>query len=91
MGYSDTTSNHFMCLHAGLSSFYGPSIMAGFGENGGLHETLKNSIQKTLFENKAIGQIKPSSEGWTNEMLYSKTKNKALGKTAESLVFQLVR
>ena len=45
MGYSDTTSNHFMCLHAGLSSFYGPSIMAGFGENGGLHETLKNSIQ----------------------------------------------
>ena len=63
MGYSDTTSNHFMCLHAGLSSFYGPIIMAGFGENGGLHETLKNSIQKTLFENKAIGQIKPSSEG----------------------------
>ena len=55
------------------------------------HETLKNSIQKTLFENKPIGQIRPSSEGWTNEMLYSKTKNKALGKTAESLVFQLVR
>ena len=79
MGYSDTTSNHFMCLHAGLSSFYGPSIMAGFGENGGLHETLKNSIQKTLFENKPIGQIRPSSEGWTNEMLdWGEPKNQEI-------------
>lgn len=69
LGYSDTTANHFMCLKAGLSSFYGPSIMAGFGENCGLHHLLQNSIHKTLFENKPIGQIIPSPDGWTNEML----------------------
>ena len=69
MGYSDTTVNHFMCLHAGLSSFYGPSIMAGFGENCGLHQFLKNSVQKTLFSNEVIGKIEPSAEGWTNEIL----------------------
>lgn len=69
IGYSDTTANHFMCMKAGLSSFYGPCIMAGFGENGGYHQLFSDSIRKTLFENKTIGQIKPSPEGWTNEAL----------------------
>lgn len=69
LGYSDTTANHFMCLKAGISSFYGPSIMAGFGENGGLHNFLKESVSKTLFDNSIIGEIKPSVEGWINEML----------------------
>ncbi len=69
LGYSDTTANHFMCFKAGITSFYGPSIMSGFGENGGLHTLLKESIFKTLFNNKTIGEIKPSIEGWTNEML----------------------
>ena len=69
LGYSDTTANHFMCLKAGIISFYGPSIMAGFGENGGLHTFLKESVRKTLFDNKTIGEIKPSPEGWTNQML----------------------
>lgn len=69
MGYSDTTVNHFMCLHAGLSSFYGPSIMAGFGENCGLHQFLKSSVKKTLFSDEIIGKIEPAAEGWTNEIL----------------------
>ncbi len=34
IGYSDTTITHFICYKAGIVSFYGPSIMAGFGENG---------------------------------------------------------
>lgn len=42
MGYSDTTVTHFMCMKAGLRSFYGPAIMAGFAENAGMHEYLKN-------------------------------------------------
>ena len=69
MGYSDTTVNHFMCLYAGLSSFYGPSIMSGFGENGGLHNLFKESVRKTLFSEDVIGTIMPSTDGWTNEML----------------------
>src|SRR4051794_24882965 len=36
MGYSDTTVTHFACWKAGLSSFYGPSFMAGFAENAGM-------------------------------------------------------
>jgi len=36
MGYSDTTITHMACVKAGLVSFYGPSIMAGFAENGGM-------------------------------------------------------
>ena len=36
MGYSVTTITHFACFKAGLVSFYGPAIMAGFAENGGI-------------------------------------------------------
>ena len=38
LGFSDTTAIHLACLTAGLTSFYGPSIMAGFAENGGMHD-----------------------------------------------------
>ena len=36
LGYSDSTVTHFAFLKAGVTSFYGPSLMAGFDENGGL-------------------------------------------------------
>ena len=32
MGYSDTTVSHFMMNKAGVVSYYGPSVMAEFGE-----------------------------------------------------------
>lgn len=69
MGYSDTTATHFMCLKAGLRSFYGPSIMSGFAENGGLHDYMRDSVAKTIFSNQMIGDIRNSQEGWTNEHL----------------------
>lgn len=68
LGYSDTTVAHFFCMHAGLSSFYGPSIMAGFGENGGLPSYLKESVKRTLFSSEAIGEITPSDQ-WTWDFL----------------------
>ena len=37
IGFSDTTSLHLACYAAGITSFYGPSLMAGFAENGGIH------------------------------------------------------
>lgn len=67
MGYSDTTVTNFICLRAGLRSFYGPSIMAGFAENGGIHDYLEQSVRTNLFTNKAAGQIENSKEGWTIE------------------------
>ena len=42
LGYSDPTVLHFGCLKAGLGSFYGPTIMAGFAENGGMHAYAEN-------------------------------------------------
>ena len=49
MGYSDTLITHFACLKAGVVSFYGPAIMAGFGENGGLFPYMVDSVRRTLF------------------------------------------
>jgi len=69
LGYSDTTVTHFACLKAGLVSFYGPSIMAGFGENGGLFDYMISSVRKTLFRAEPIGRIAPNANGWTTEVL----------------------
>lgn len=37
IGFSDSTITHFLCLKAGLTSFYGTSTLVGFAENGGMH------------------------------------------------------
>ena len=68
MGYSDTTVSHFACMAAGLRSFYGPAIMAGFGENGGLIPYMTESVRKTLFTENPIGHIPAHQDGWTAEM-----------------------
>jgi muramoyltetrapeptide carboxypeptidase LdcA involved in peptidoglycan recycling len=67
MGYSDTTISHFACYKAGLSSFYGPSIMAGFGENGGLHPYMAQAVKKMLCNSAAPGIWEPDTSGWVSE------------------------
>jgi len=81
MGYSDSTISHFMCLKAGVSSYYGPSIMAGFAENGGLIPFMKKSVEKTLFSNHIIGKIEDNQDGyvikqhnWNDESLLDSTR-----------------
>ncbi len=69
MGYSDTTITHLACFRAGLVSFYGPSIMAGFGENGGMFPYMVDSVRRTLFSAEPVGEIVPSTGGWTAEFL----------------------
>ncbi|MDF2973516.1 MAG: Muramoyltetrapeptide carboxypeptidase [Microvirga sp.] len=69
LGYSDPTVLHFGCLKAGLCSFYGPTIMSGFAENGGMHAYAENALRKAIFENGDIGEIAPNLEGWTVEHL----------------------
>src|SRR5919106_6044978 len=49
MGYSDTTITHMACFKAGLVSFFGPSIMAGFCENGSMFSFIVNSGRRSLF------------------------------------------
>jgi len=69
MGYSDTTISHFACWKAGLSSFYGPSFLAGFAENAGIFPYMVDSVRQTLFSADPIGKIQPNTEGWTVEFL----------------------
>ncbi|KAA3510155.1 LD-carboxypeptidase [Agrobacterium rosae] len=67
LGYSDTTALHFACMAAGVSSFYGPSIMSGFAENGGVHGYTADGVRKALFRAEPLGEIQPNLEGWTCE------------------------
>lgn len=69
MGYSDTTVTLLACLAAGLVSFYGPAMMAGFGENGGLFAYMVDSVHATLFSSSPIGIVEPNTDGWTVEFL----------------------
>jgi muramoyltetrapeptide carboxypeptidase LdcA involved in peptidoglycan recycling len=69
MGYSDTTVSHFVCLKAGLRSYYGPAILTGFAENTGMHDYLIQSVRRSVFSGGVIGAIENSKEGWTDEHL----------------------
>lgn len=69
LGFSDTTVNHFMCLKAGLSSFYGPAVMTAFAENIEMHAYSIQGIKRILFANEVIGELPQNKEGWTKEHL----------------------
>lgn len=69
LGFSDTTSLHLACHAAGLVSFYGPSVMAGFAENGGMHSYTISGIRQALFQGDPIGLIAANDEGWTADRL----------------------
>ncbi|MDE0196094.1 MAG: LD-carboxypeptidase, partial [bacterium] len=69
MGYSDTTVTHCVCRKAGVVSFYGPSFMAGFGENAGMFGYMVDSVRRTLFGADPIGLLPPNESGWTVEQM----------------------
>ncbi|MBV8728246.1 MAG: LD-carboxypeptidase, partial [Acidobacteriia bacterium] len=67
LGYSDSTVTHFAFLKAGVVSFYGPSLMAGFDENGGLLSYMAESVRQILFAPSPSVLISPNTDGWTIE------------------------
>ncbi|AQX07780.1 S66 family peptidase [Elizabethkingia ursingii] len=69
LGFSDTTVTHMACYKAGLTSFYGTSVLVGFAENGGMHQYQIEDIKRTLFSAEPVGQILPNHDGWTTERL----------------------
>ena len=69
LGFSDTTITHFACYKAGLTSFYGTSLLVGFAENGGMHKYQIDDIKQTLFSSGRRGLISPNADGWTSEFL----------------------
>jgi muramoyltetrapeptide carboxypeptidase LdcA involved in peptidoglycan recycling len=69
IGFSDSTITHFLCLKAGLTSFYGTSTLVGFAENGGMHNYQIEDLKRTLFSYEPIGEVLPNKNGWTSERL----------------------
>ena len=69
LGYSDTTVMHLALFGAGLVSFYGPSVMAGFAENAGMFPYTVSSVRRTLFSPDPVGVVGPNPDGWTAEEL----------------------
>ena len=74
MGYSDTTISHFMMHKAGVVSYYGPSIMAEFGEYGKMFDYTRDAVQNILFEDSKNYPV-VSSDIWSNEFLPWKEEN----------------
>ena len=68
MGYSDTTVNHFMMHKAGLTSFYGPSIICEFGEYVKMFDYTKDAFESILFNNSENYEIE-SSAYWTDDYI----------------------
>lgn len=75
IGYSDTTVTHLLCYKAGLSSFYGPSVLMEFAENVTMHDYTLNGLKKCLMCTEPLGQI-PAPSQWTGEYLPWLIENK---------------
>ena len=69
LGFSDSTVTHLACYKAGLTSFYGTSVLVGFAENGGMHQYQVDDLRRTLFSCEPVGRILPNTQGWTSERI----------------------
>jgi len=79
IGYSDTTITHLMCTKAGITSFYGPSILAEIAENVKIFDYTLESLEKVLFHTEPIGDI-PASQHWTGERIEWTEENRDVEK-----------
>jgi Uncharacterized proteins, homologs of microcin C7 resistance protein MccF len=81
-GYSDSTITHFMCLKAGLSSFYGLSVLNDLAENVAMPEYTVQAAKKVLFEAQEIGAVAVSPV-WTGKRLEWAAGNKDVARKFE--------
>lgn len=79
MGYSDTTVNHFMMYKAGLTSFYGPSVMCEFGEYVSMFEYTKKAVTDILFGDTQDYRIEGSRE-WSKDFVPWDERNITIAK-----------
>lgn len=66
MGYSDTTVLHLFLHKLGVHSFYGPALMAGFAEGGGMFSYTESSVRRAWFEPDNTGPIPKHEGSWVN-------------------------
>jgi muramoyltetrapeptide carboxypeptidase LdcA involved in peptidoglycan recycling len=67
MGFSDTTVQHLVNRRAGIATFYGPSLLAGLAENGGIHPFVESSVRTALFSTEPF-ELEAATE-YTEEFL----------------------
>jgi muramoyltetrapeptide carboxypeptidase LdcA involved in peptidoglycan recycling len=81
LGFSDTTITQMAFLRAGVVSFYGPSLMTGFAENGGMHRYARDGVREVLFSGGPPAWPE-NDDGWTVEHLdWSDPTNQARVRT----------
>lgn len=91
IGYSDSTVTHFICMKAGICSFYGPAVLSEFAENIKMFDYTKFYINRVLFTNDVIGNIRPS-EIWTSEHLPWEIENKFIPrKVNKNMEYELLQ
>lgn len=91
LGYSDSTIIHLMCLKAGMCSFYGPSILAEFAENGKIFDYTAEHIHRALFDSNTIGKVPVASE-WTGEIIeWSIDKSNELKKLKQNTGYEFLQ
>jgi muramoyltetrapeptide carboxypeptidase LdcA involved in peptidoglycan recycling len=59
LGLSDTTITHLAFHKAGVSSFYGPSLMFGVADFGGMFPYSAASMKQVLMNSEVIGELSP--------------------------------
>ncbi len=79
VGYSDTTITHLMCYKAGISSFYGASVLAELAENNQIYDYTSHWIKTVLFSEQPIGKV-PACEDWTGERVEWTLENAQVSK-----------
>lgn len=70
IGYSDVMNYHLYCYKAGLSTFYGHNLLSNIAETPFFHPYSKQWFEKVLFDNSAIGEIKPAKTYSSDENNY---------------------
>lgn len=83
VGYSDSTTTHMICMKAGISSIYGPTLLVDFAENVEMHDYTVEHLKRTLFTNLPVGEINPAPE-WTSEHLPWIIENKNTSRSYSS-------
>ncbi len=64
IGFSDISTMHNMFTYAGVSSFYGPSLLTPIAQPGKLDAYTEKWMKKVLFSDQIIGEVEPC-EAWT--------------------------
>ena len=59
-GYSDGTVTDFICMKAGLRSFYGAHVLNDFGEPGEMPPYTAELVRRMLFSGETVGDVAAS-------------------------------